>query len=90
MNSHEALAWRRLAERGAKQITLGGKPALDLRTGRPGRSANERSDYIGAILDVAGRSGDVRRHVDRRGNAVFVVTDALPPMLARALRRLDA
>lgn len=75
MNSHERDAWRYLAEIGAKEIDLGGKPGLDLRTARPGRSAKERSRYLGAILNVAGRSGSVRRHVDRLGNAVFVVTD---------------
>jgi hypothetical protein len=77
MNTHERHAWRLLVERGAREIELGGKPGLDLTTARPGRTKEQRSDYIGALLAVSGRSGAVRRHVDRRGNPTFVVTDRM-------------
>lgn len=30
---------------------------------------------IGALYNVAGRSGVNRKHVDRLGNPVFIVTD---------------
>jgi hypothetical protein len=74
MNAHEARAWRRLLELGAERTELGGKPALDLSHAKP-RDLAQRSDLIGAVVEVAGRSGCNRRHVDRRGNAVYVVTD---------------
>lgn len=76
MNAHERDAWNRLIALGAERIELGGKRALDLRTARP-RTADERSDFIGAVLNVTGRSGRNRWHVDRRNNPVFVVTDDL-------------
>jgi hypothetical protein len=81
MNRHERQAWRRLVELGAEELEMGGKPALDLRPCKA-RTANSRSDLIGAIIEVEGRSGAVRRHVDRRGNAVFVVTDDPDPTAA--------
>jgi hypothetical protein len=83
VNTHERDAWRRLVEMGASEIELGGKPALDLRTCRPagrrGKMAEAWwSDFIDAVLNVAGRSGTVRRLVDVGGHAVFVVTDDKP------------
>lgn len=77
MNAYERRAWETLVRLGAKQIELGGKPALDLRPLLSRRFTDaEASDVLGAIVEVAGRSRAVRRHVDRRGNAVFVVADA--------------
>jgi hypothetical protein len=74
MNSHETRAWRDLLEMGADEIQLGGKSALDLRPIRATSSA-KLARFADAFLDVVGRSGAVRRHVDRQGRPVFVVAD---------------
>jgi hypothetical protein len=74
MNDHERRAWRALETLGARSIELGGKPALDV---SPVRITNARAlrEFARAFHEVAGRSGTVRRHVDRTGAPVFVVTD---------------
>ena len=57
---------------------LGGKPALDL---RPIRATSEKKLrlLVQGCLGVAGRSGCNRRHVDRAGVPVYVVTDDPDP-----------
>jgi hypothetical protein len=74
VNVHEECAWRRLVELGAREITLGGKHALDL---RPIRITSEKSLrlFCQAFDAVVGRSNANRRHVDRSGCPIFVVTD---------------
>lgn len=74
MNVHEERAWRILVELGAREIDLGGKRALDLSPIRV-TSGNKLGLFLRASLDVVGRSGANRRHVDRRGCPVYVVTD---------------
>jgi hypothetical protein len=73
-NEHERRAWNRLVALGATPTEIGGKPALDVRTVRL-RSAEAVADFADALIEVAGRSGAVRRHVDRQNRPVFVVTD---------------
>ncbi len=74
MNVHEERYWKQLVQLGAREIKLGGKHALDL---RPIRVTNARklALFCQAIVDVVGRSNANRRHVDRTGCPVFVVTD---------------
>jgi hypothetical protein len=74
MNIHEERAWKLLVELGAKECDLGGKHALDLTPIRA-TTKNKLCLLVQAVLDVVGRSGANRRHVDRRGCPVFVVTD---------------
>jgi hypothetical protein len=74
MNIHEENAWRLLIELGARELELGGKHALDLSPIRV-TSRNKLGLFVQAVLNVAGRSGANRRHVDRRGCPVYVVTD---------------
>jgi hypothetical protein len=74
MNGPETQAWTVLVSLGAKTIELGGKCALDL---RPIRITSQRKlcHFCMALTEVVGRSGSNRRHVDRGGFPVFVVTD---------------
>ena len=74
MNIHEERSWKILIELGAREFMLGGKHALDL---KPIRATNEKklSLLVQGVLGVVGRSGANRRHVDRRGCPVYVVTD---------------
>ncbi len=72
-NAHEKWAWRVLVSMGATETEIGGKPALDIRTVKPTRK--RWAQFLQAFLEVAGRSGGVRRHVDRNGCPVFVVRD---------------
>ena len=74
MNIHEERAWKLLVELGAREITLGGKHALDLSPIRP-TTKNKLCLYTQAVLAVVGRSNANRRHVDRRGCPIYVVTD---------------
>lgn len=74
MNVHEERAWRLLIELGAREIWLGGKHALDLSPIRL-TSRNKLCLYTQAVLAVVGRSNANRRHVDRRGCPMYVVTD---------------
>ena len=74
MNIHEQSAWGRLLKMGAAYTILGGKRALDLRSIKISRPA-QMAQFCRAFNEVAGRSGSNRRHVDRGGNPVFVVTD---------------
>lgn len=74
MNVHEERAWKLLLELGAKEITLGGKKALSLEPVRI-TSRNKLCLFVQAVLDVVGRSNANRRHVDRRGCPIYVVTD---------------
>ncbi|HSX22568.1 MAG TPA: hypothetical protein VLE97_07330 [Gaiellaceae bacterium] len=74
MNVHEERAWKLLLELGAKEITLGGKKALSLEPIRI-TSRNKLCLFVQAVLDVVGRSNANRRHVDRRGCPIYVVTD---------------
>ena len=73
MNVHEERFWKLLVELGAKEIMLGGKHALDLRPIRV-TSAKKLAMFCQALHEVVGRSNGNRRHVDRRGCPVFVVT----------------
>lgn len=74
MNASELTAWHALVQLGAREIELGGKCALDLSPVRV-RSARANRQYLIAVVEVVGRSGANRRHVDRFGAPVFVVTD---------------
>lgn len=74
MNVHEERAWKILRELGARETTIGGKHALDLSPIRI-TSKNKLGLFVQAVVDVVGRSGANRRHVDRRGCPVYVVTD---------------
>lgn len=74
MNIHEEKAWKILIELGARELTLGGKHALDL---KPIRATSERKLrlLVSAVVAVVGNSNANRRHVDRSGCPVYVVTD---------------
>jgi len=74
MNIHEEKAWKLLIELGAREFMLGGKHALDL---KPIRATSEKKLrlLVQAVLQVVGRSNANRRHVDRSGCPVYVVTD---------------
>lgn len=74
MNVHEESAWRLLIELGARELMLGGKHALDL---KPIRATSEKKLrlLVQGVLQVVGNSGANRRHVDRAGCPVYVVTD---------------
>lgn len=74
MNTHEQIAWRVLLYLGARPIELGRKHALDLTPIRITSQKNLRL-FCQAVVDVAGRSGANRRHQDRAGCPVYVVTD---------------
>lgn len=74
MNDHERRAWEILVAHGAEQIEIGGKPALDLSTAKP-KTRHGMADFVTEVIEVVGRSGANRRHVDRRGNLSFVVSD---------------
>jgi hypothetical protein len=74
LNVHEERAWKLLLALGARAITLGGKHALDLKPIRI-TSGDKLGLLCQALIDVVGRSGANRRHVDRRGCPVYVVTD---------------
>lgn len=78
MNSYERSAWRVLLGLGARLTELAGKPSLDL---RPIRATSEKKLrlLVQACLEVAGRSGCNRRHVDRAGVPVYVITDDPDP-----------
>jgi hypothetical protein len=78
MNDSERSAWRVLLGLGARLTELAGKPALDL---RPIRATSEKKLrlLVQGCLAVAGRSGSNRRHVDRAGVPVYVVTDDPSP-----------
>ena len=78
MNVHEERAWKQLVDLGAEPRTLLGKQALDLRPIRI-TSADKLGIFCQAFHEVVGRSNANRRHVDRRGLPVFVVTDFPPP-----------
>lgn len=74
MNIHEERAWKLLVALGARELMLGGKHALDL---KPIRATSEKKLclLVQAVLQVVGNSNANRRHVDRRGCPVYVVTD---------------
>lgn len=76
MNAHERKAWRELVELGATVTTLGGKPAIDLRTCKR-LSGRRLRQYTQAVIEVVGRSGNNRRHQVRDGTPMFVITDDL-------------
>lgn len=74
MNEHEKLAWRRLVELGGRvQMLMEDEAMLDVRPIRI-RSQKAMSNFCHAFIECAGRSRSVRRHVDRRGSPVFLVT----------------
>ena len=74
MNMHEERAWKLLVELGARETMIGGKHALDLSPIRL-TSKNKLGLFVGAVVAVVGNSNANRRHVDRRGCPVYVVTD---------------
>ena len=74
MNVHEERAWKLLRELGAREFMLGGKHALDLTPIRI-TSKDKLCLYTQAVLGVVGRSNANRRHMDRRGCPIYVVTD---------------
>lgn len=87
MNVHEERAWKLLRTLGARECEIGGKHALDLSPIRI-TSHEKLCLYTQALLDVVGRSGANRRHLDRRGCPIYVVTDydTLDPATAEAKR----
>jgi len=89
MNDQEKRAWRALVRLGAKETELLGKHALDMRTVRIA-SAPQASRFCEALVDVVGRSGQNRRHVDRAGRPVFVVTDDPRPSVHARDRQVAA
>ena len=74
MNVHEECAWRLLINLGAKETMIAGKHALDLSPIRL-TSKKKLGLFVQAVVDVVGRSNANRRHVDRRGCPIYVVTD---------------
>ena len=89
MTVNEQHAWRALLEAGAKPIKISCKPALDLSTIRV-TSKKSMIRLPAAIVGVAaiGRKSANRRHVDRWGNPIFIVTDD-EAMAADILRRVE-
>lgn len=74
MNVHEERAWKLLVSLGARETMLVNKHALDLSPIRV-TTKNKLGLFVQAVLDVVGRSNANRRHVDRRGCPIYVVTD---------------
>lgn len=74
MNKSELSAWRVLVELGARRTEIGGMQALDVSTIRV-TSQRKMSLFAQAFNEVAGRSGANRRHVNRLGSPVYVVTE---------------
>lgn len=74
MNSHEKAAWSTLLWLGARHMVIGEKHALDLSPIRV-TSKHKNAKFIDAVINVVGRSGRNRRHVDGFGRPVYVVTD---------------
>jgi hypothetical protein len=74
VNVHEERAWKILVDLGAREFMLGGKHALDLSPIRA-TSKDKLCLLVQAVVAVVGRSNANRRHVDRRGCPVYVVTD---------------
>ena len=74
MNVHEESAWKLLVHLGARETMIAGKHALDLSPIRL-TSKNKLGLFVQAVIDVVGRSNANRRHVDRRGLPIYVVTD---------------
>jgi hypothetical protein len=74
VNIHEERAWKLLIELGAKETKILDKHALDLSPIRL-TTKNKLCLFVQAVIDVVGRSNANRRHVDRRGCPIYVVTD---------------
>ena len=74
MNVSEERAWKLLIELGARRTMIGGKHALDVSSIRV-TSYDKMAMLAQSLTAVVGRSGANRRHVDRRGSPVYVVTD---------------
>lgn len=74
MNVHEERAWKLLLELGARETEIGGKHALDLSPIRI-TTKDKLGLFVQAVIDVVGRSNANRRHVDRRGCPIYIVTD---------------
>ena len=74
MNVSEERFWKVLIELGARETMIGGKHALDLSPIRV-TNKNKLGLFIQAVVGVVGRSNANRRHVDRRGCPIYIVTD---------------
>jgi hypothetical protein len=74
VNIHEERAWKVLIELGAREFMLFNKHALDLSPIRA-TTKNKLCLLVNAVIGVIGRSGANRRHMDRRGLLIYVVTD---------------
>lgn len=74
MNVSEESAWKILVELGAREFMLTDKHALDLSPIRA-TSKDKLCLLVQSVIAVVGRSGSNRRHVDRRGCPIYVVTD---------------
>jgi len=74
MNGSEARAWRSLVELGARAYLDLSPPRLDVTPIRV-TSAKKMRQFASALVEVVGRSGANRRHIDRTGAIVYVVTD---------------
>ena len=76
MTLNEKNSWRTLVELGAKEIMIFDKHALDLSSIRI-TSKRVMIKLPGAIVGVAGigSKSSNRRHVDRIGNPIYIVTD---------------
>jgi hypothetical protein len=76
MNLHEERAWKLLRELGARETQIGGRRALDLSPIRV-TSRKKLGLFCQALVEVVGRGGGNRRHTDRHGCPVYVVTGYL-------------
>lgn len=74
MNQHERRAWRALLALGATVTETIGGPMLNVTKIRI-TSQRAMRIFADAFIGVAGRSGANRRHMDRAGCLVYVVTD---------------
>lgn len=74
MNEREGAAWKTLLYLGATHMEIGGKHALNLEPIRA-TTGIKTAMLIEAAIEVVGRSGANRRHVNREGRPVYVVTD---------------
>ena len=75
MNVHERRAWRILIALGVRETNLFGKRALDCSVLMKKRNTVDWLTFMDAFVEVVGRSGANRRHVDGAGLQVYVVTD---------------
>lgn len=71
---------------GAKETEIAGKPALDVTTVK--LTKRRFPLFLQCFNEVAGRSGKNRRHTDRNGNPIYVVTDDFETARTQSMRVL--